>query len=517
VKKALVFFIAMLFALGSCHALSNVSIFKGKVTSGEPFLVENKSFMAVFVPVVNNTIIHYPENLTDVIYGNETCIDSWIYRACMYGAKFYKGSILVPSDVHEGNLNITMDFQLFKYSIGIALSTGVPYDKIYLGETFDLAINLTNVGELNATSVAFHEDIPQQFELLSVDGCRKEEASVAYLENMESYDRAQCTARMKAVAPGEAKLTGNVSYYVLGKNHTAAQTRKVTVYGTPLGIGLRRLNATLGPGENATMNMSINSTLDADVSVRIGVPAQLALWNGTGFSAALPHGLRWDGPMNKTSRVNLTFSFMSRLEGEYIVNITVIYTFRGTRRSDEIAVPVEVVGGSFYTKYVKYDNRTVLRVTNPTKYNFFNIVIQINGTDFSKVIETDSLESRTTKEYVLPILSGEPPVYVRYRTEYGQYMSFSSEDLKAQQNASAATVNQSAKPSSNATAKGGAQQAGQEGRMSGIDLPDIDPKLLFILGPLIAVMVIVIFFVISHKGKSDLDREIEELKKKGKE
>ncbi|MBU0756861.1 MAG: hypothetical protein KKF44_02245 [Nanoarchaeota archaeon] len=517
-KEALYLIFIILLSFSVC-ALYEEKIFEGNVASGQPFMVDGDEYEAIFNRFSNQTIIFFPEGYNSVVdLSNQTCASEWIYKTCVDNVKYlYKGREM-PPDIHEVNINITFDLEIYASYANIVFNTTTEKTILYEGESSEMTILIANDGELIAENISFVDAYPDDFKVISAVGCDMTGTSVSWNGELAPRKQKKCTYIVKGLKEKEYTRNISVKYFFLDKSITSTKSEDIKVAKSAIEAEFVISSSTLAPEEilNATYNLLSNEDLD-NVYMNVLFPETMKVES---YSSQLgPFGkgsLRWQGDLETAEEKKLNFSLSSKHVGNFSIAVEVLYTVSGIFKNYTLFLPVNVEMERFYVWTLQKENETIVRLVNPTFNTFQNIVLKVfAGEDEYKTYRVQDLGIKRFTEFILPY--SEDYLYeIRYRTSYGQYLDMVSGSKESVNIHDISDVSEQAVEPEEIDSGEIVYDEKVQGFWDKFDMSlQFSGMTFYIIGFVVFAMVALLFykFVLSGSGKTGLDKEIEDLKK----
>lgn len=515
-----VYFVVFLLLISSALALFENKIFSGTILNEELFEADGKNFSMIFIRGANNTVIYYPENITDVLYSNETCTEEWIYKTCLKGVKFMKNGRELPSNVHEGAIEIHLDIDLFSSDVGMFVSRGFPKTNLFSGEDLTVSVNLTNDGAVNTTDIKYIEEIPPGILILSTKSCEREFNEIVWTGTLKPGKSHECLYTIRVIPSGDFYLNSTLEYSTLGTQVKKTYTKKISVEGTPFSTE-HTTGIVAAPEMPVGLSLNLSSEEDVGIDLSIDIPQEILLINQSSIFAKHKNTLTWSGDLMSDRPMSFNYTISSKILDEYDINYTISYTFNLQKREWTDTAHLSVHSGMFYVKLRNNKNSTLLRLVNPTEYYFREIYMFVNSTGYSNTIVYKEIPAKHTEEFRLPLIE-DPDVKIKYKTQYGQEQTYVREGTYTRLNENGEPILVKNETDSKSATRERAGAETQEKKDDTSIFKDIEKtklsfdfetfKIPLMIALVVFVAVLALFFIITKSRHTDLDDEIKEIK-----
>lgn len=502
-KRGIIFFV-ILFLCPFVSSLYDKTIFSGWVLAGETFNINNETYRANYIKQTNTTIVYFPEGISAVIYANNNtaCAYEWLYSVCQTKQKFEKGGKDIPPNAHELNINISLYMTINKTDAGLQIIRNTSSKDFFLGDEIEVTTTLKKTGFLEISNISFIDWYPETFQLESTGACYIKNNAVVWKGDMNKSGNLVCLYKITPKVSERFVSTANISYSLFGKEQRKQDNLTLNVADLPLKLDINASNSTLVSGNVASLSVSIYALTDFNLrELKISFPNELKIINKTPGANEKNNAYVYSQQMIKNDRKVVSFIVNSSYAGTHAVNVSAEYSYNSKiKRIDNILV-LNYTPEFFYLNLFRYENTSVLRMTNPGNGVFKKIKVNISGL----VYDLPELGAKRYKEFTLPKAEENVTAELSYSTRFGQIIS---RDISLAYTNSSLDGNGvlpiDIKESS--TAKK------DEKKLFFV----IDKKTAAIAGAVFAfslLISLVINFFISKNKKSGLDKEIEGIKK----
>ncbi|MBN1502621.1 hypothetical protein JW930_03685 [Candidatus Woesearchaeota archaeon] len=489
--KKIFIFILCLVIIPSAFSLYNETIYKGEVWSDEPFVVNNKTYEVVYIRETNVTVVYYPDDIQDVIYSNETCSVEWIYKVCRTGdVKYYRGAREVPYYAHEGNLNISVQIEIYSSNAELFLEKQTDKTELFLGEKANVNLNIKNIGELTAENIIMKDSYPG-FSIVSAEGCEIKGQYVSWLGDLKENRAKSCDIILKAIEQGTHTNNLYVNYTYLDRSSLKTATNTYKVKG-PCSFTPTALNISIKPNQITMLNLSVEAFTECKYNLTLNLPEEFMILDYSTEFKNKKNSFEFTGTEETKKGLNITL--ITNYTGDFVVNYSTQCSLKTWNEKQLTNLYLRSSLEVFDILILSEANPATIRVTNPTLYTFYNI--SLSTPDSSYHIE--ELKPKHYKEFTLPELS---PIEITYLTQYGQQLNFMYNPP---------TITESKKLDATT-----AQTDTDKKRL--FKLPEIELKTILIVGGVLLLIFLIVAYIMTRSPSSDLDKEIDELKQQEKE
>ncbi|MBD3204095.1 hypothetical protein GF327_07400 [Candidatus Woesearchaeota archaeon] len=429
-KKNLLFLL-FLITLPSVFSLYEEKIFEGTIQSGDQFKINNKTYEIYHNRRKQTTVIFFPEGYNDVINNeNESCSEEWIYRTCVSNIKFSLNGMDVPTEIHQENLDITMNLKLFASYANLKIKRQIEKTRLFSGEKANIETIIENDGELTAEEVFVSDSFPSSVSLLNAVGCDIKDNSIIWKGGLEKGKRKRCTYEITAEEEDEFDSILHVNYSFLDREVHETDKQKIIIRKSPLAMNISLKNKTVRPEETQRLEIRLipDNSLEIN-SLIVYVPEELRIINHSKDLKKTTGGnLRYTGEI-EAEQVFFA-EFKSKLIGNHSVKAETIFSYNGITRNLTDKKQISIFSERFLIWAEQKENQTIIKINNPHEDEFFEIEIDVLSD--RKIIETFEIAKLKPKRYKEFILPNQKYIYeIRYRTLHGQILNFSS-DLNIQ-------------------------------------------------------------------------------------
>ncbi|MFH0875723.1 MAG: hypothetical protein V1859_07330 [archaeon] len=214
----------------SVAAIRDMPFFSGDVISDEPFFIKGEEYRAVFIRYVNNTIIYYPNGVSDVLTQNRSCSGQWIYSTCVSNIRYSAKGRVVPEDVREANINITIHLTINSTNASIIFLQKYEKESFSAKEKVPVKISLINEGKIIAENLSFSIEYPGYFVVTNATGCTAELNSVFYKGTMLSENKGiECTYFIYSEKEAKVNVTAEYTYGFLDRQIKKTDTKFLNI------------------------------------------------------------------------------------------------------------------------------------------------------------------------------------------------------------------------------------------------------------------------------------------------
>jgi hypothetical protein len=240
-KKILLVTFVFLAILPFCFSSYEKVIYNNWVLAGTPFKIDNLTYRINYIKESNSTVIYFPEGITGVIDASSSkCTKEGIYSVCQTKQKFERNGVLVPPDIHNPNINISLFLQINKSDVKLKVVENIP-QALVLGDTAEIVLILENSAPVDITNIYFLKSFPNTF-LLRGSGCSVKDNTISWQGNLQTESNFSCTYYASPKKEGFFEIKTLLSYVALEKIVIEQKNTSVLVEEFPF-----RLNYTTSP------------------------------------------------------------------------------------------------------------------------------------------------------------------------------------------------------------------------------------------------------------------------------
>jgi hypothetical protein len=480
-KKLL--FLFVLFVLPCAYSLDNV-LYKGWVTAGEPFSVENNTFVANYIEETNATVIGLPEGISAVIYASSmNCTQEWLYTICQENQRFRIKGFDVPPNIRSNDVNVSLYLIINKTDAGLTINREEILKEMFLGDVLEIKLSLDKIGQPDIFNISFIDYFPDTEVNSLTNYCQENQNKI--ILNLPVFDkRLVCLYRVTPQKSGIINNSAVLSYSVLGKRVNKVTSSLLLVSDAPATAKINfSRNVKIQEPINITISLQNNKNAELK-ELTVYFPAAFIIIN---LSSDFTNGqnIAVVSPKNKTYFVIIK----SPLSGNFSVNLSLVYTYNNHLNELKKTTIAEVLPILPSIDFLKKENLSVIRVSNTADFSFKNIKIFVAENYF----ELPLLESGRYKEFSFEETDNITIASLLFQSEFGQYYNESlslvySKNDTLKQNNSKESLNKNPMPAFNISKEA-------------------------VLVVLIALFLPLAFiFIKSRPNKTKLDEEIEEIR-----
>ncbi len=507
-KKQLVLIVLLILPVS--YALYDKEIYKGWVLSGEKFIIDNETYRAIYIKSTNSTVIYFPGGLSLAIRPeNESCASEWIYRACQTNQKFEKNGQIVPPDIHDPYIDVSLYIILNKTDARLDLAKTHSSDSVYVGDTINIETVIEKYSKEDITNVSFIDVFSDDFVITVIKGCKMKSNTVYWQGDMINKTKHVCEYSIRPVRQTELKNVANLSYDVFGKRISKSQTKTINVDETTLLLNITVPKRNITAGKNTTINVSLEAITDLTINnLKITFPENFKLINNSPELKKTTEGLSLSNyAMEKNDKTSLFFTLNSGFVGSYKINFETELTYNNLVKKIKKSAPINYVTETFFVSLINRNNKSVLQLANPGKNIYKSIEVKIKNDTF----RLQRLDARKFHEFEFPLYNQESlNVSIEYWTMYGQIIE-TKHNLKYGESTYVKEIEGLAEQEDTTQTNTDAKKQ----RNINLDMRQI----LTVFGIIFGIVIIIglIFTIKSKFSKTGLDKEIAEIKEETSE
>lgn len=487
-KKGVFLFLILFVSYASAN---DVVLYNNWIKTGEPFSVGNDTFLVNYILESNATLIRFPEGISAAIYaGNMNCTQEWLYTVCQKGQKFQIAGKDVPPDVRSNSLDVSVFLTINKTEAGLAIKKeGMP-SLFFIGDSATIKLRLEKIGSPIVYNISYSEAFPGFYVESLSSMCGAAKGGLTFYADIMS-DAVTCVYRLTPNFEMVSNSTETVSYVVLEKPTTKTKSSKIEVLNSPVTVDIRYNKSQPIQSELAFILKISNNVLASPKEVFVFFPGPFAKKSSSPEFTVIENSLRLQNPKN----ADYIFTLQNNISGNYSLNVSINYEYNGLMQQTRQTFPIEITKKMFAISVFKQENGSLIRLSNTEPLAFKNIRLFSGGT----VLWLPVLEKNRYKEFFIPFYDNKTGLGVSYQTEFGElfnetlFVTYTTYTLPPQ-----TKIEDDKKE-----LKGG----------FGFEDLKIDlPKEAIWIGLVVFAVFLLFIFIKSRPEKSELDKEIEELK-----
>jgi len=494
-------------------ALFEKPLFEGWVKSGSTFEADGQNFTIIHNKNTNTTVIYFPNSMSTVINAQkDQCTSEWIYRACQTKQRFEKNGIEVPADIHDAFLDIYIYLLLNTTNIRLDLYRDFDADEVYAGEFIDITADINKTGKGDITNITFIDRYSEDFLVIVLSGCEKDGNNIIWTGDLNYSSGHSCKYKIKPIKKLIFNNNATLSYYLFEKSVKKDYSYRFFVEDTPLIFKVDYKNRTK-TGENFKVNLSFNALNELSINnVKVMFQDNLELVNySPGFSR---HGFQLDYKgkvLEKNDELKLFVEFSTGIVNEYDFEVHFDYVYNDVLKTIQKKFITEVYGEVFQVELKRFENHSLLRISNPSKEDFTELRINILNYTF----RIDNLASGKFKEFTFPLYDeGRYGIEVSYRSQYGQILRSNYNIEYGEANYYKASEKTLVEQEEQAAEEKKETSLTKKKNKQEIELP---LELILLIFGVILLVIIALSLISRKSGPKSIDLEIEEIEKQEEE
>jgi len=498
----------ILVLLPSSLALEKV-IYNGWVKSGEYFDIGGLTFRVIYIRQSNATVVYFPNGLSTVVYPeNNSCSSENIYSACVTQQKFEKNGVMVPSNINDLNVDVSVFLKLNQTEIDLDLIREFDGENIFVGDQYQVKTTIEKIGKEDIGNIKFKDVYTDDFFIEVLSGCNVVENSVVWEGSLNRTARHICIYNLRPVRPIKFTNIANLTFDVFGLQNIKTDVFEYDVRDKPIEISYRKDNDSHNAGDTINVNFSIIALSNIKIEeVKIVYPDLFDIVNKSPELIVSGQTLYFEGLILETEdSVNFYADFKTGLVGKHKIKTSITYSYNGLLKTIE---------EEHFFNYIRKFLQINLRVSNLNDEYFRDIQVYIGSLD--EPIYLKRIDSKNFKEFTFPYLGeGDHLIKLQYRTTFGQIL-YQNYTLKYGESAGYDDFETSSEKEELVEQLDNVvEQVNEEIKTKkGFDINIDTDILLIVIGSIFGIIILfVIFGFIKKKfGKSSLDKQIQDLQK----
>jgi hypothetical protein len=389
---------------------------------------------------------------------------------------------------------------------GIYINRTITPDEAYLGDTLEVRTRLKKIGFLDITNISFADTYSSDFEIEASSGCPQVGNAITWKGDMNKTSEVYCTYKLKPIHPVDLKNVAQLNYSILKKPQHKTSNYTFNISQAPLQLNISYRNSSLKIDQQFFGNLSIKSLKDFTLrKMNISFSDKVTIVNYTDLQK-VQNTLLYNGEFPDGTYKNMTFIVTSKFAGLHKVDVSLEYSYGGKIKTVARELILNYTSEIVYLDFYNSTNVSVLRISNPKDLKFKDISIKVNNDTFFM----SALDEKKYKEFFFPLMQGKQKIDLTYKSVYGQ------EFTKSYELAYGESTNPKYEKEVLTEQKETVKAAPKEEKKK----ITIDPKIISLVVLIVSISIIVIFlfnFIRSKIRKSELDREIDRIKKEAEE
>jgi hypothetical protein len=475
-------------------------VYDGWIKTGVPVTIDGTNISFNYMRETNTTIITFLDSVVIIDPETDGCAKEGLYSFCQTKQAFYKGSIEVPPTISSRDINTSLYFKINSSALGLNISKIYEGDRFYKNIPIDVQIRISRISsKQEITSIRFNDSYDEGFRIIDVVGCNKRDNFV-YLDLQVYESDIICAYTLVPQLNGTFTSSTSLNYGFAGKTVGTKSIKTINVKNSPIELKTSYPNGSLRPGKSYLLNFTLKPHQEISVtSLVISIQKDIQILNRSASLKQAQNNVRKD-----KFGINETMAYFVLLNstriGNFPINISIDYIYQDRHLNVEEVVWLNYVFEMFEIVLIEKEMDDVLRISNGKELIYHDISIRYDN----MTLKLDSLEPRRYKEFFVgKIRNGT--LEIRFVTQYGERIKVVRNLNLSQDNINLSGHN----VTQNKTAPFPAQVIEEK------KVKNLSAMFMVLIVCLGLLLVIVLFK--KGSGKSQLDKEIEEIKKQGRE
>ncbi|MCM2325667.1 MAG: hypothetical protein NDI94_04335 [Candidatus Woesearchaeota archaeon] len=495
-KRFVVILLVLLLPLVS--AMYEKKVYDGWIKTGMPVTIDGTNITFSYMRETNTTVITFLDSVVIIDPETGDCAKEGIYSFCQTKQAFYKGSIEVPPTISSRDINTSLYFKINSSALGLNISKTYDEDRFYKNIPIDVEIRISRMNsKQEITSIMFNDSYSGDFRIIDVVGCSKKEGIIyLYLQVYESD--IICTYTLVPQSNGTFTSAASLNYDFAKKAVGTKIVRTIDVKNSPIELRITDFNESFRPGESYLLNFTLTPHQELSVtSLVVAIPKDILVMNRSPLLKQTQNNVRKD-----KFEINETMTYFVLLNstriGDFPINISIDYIYHDRPSNVEKVVWLDYALEMFEIELIEKGLDDILRISNGKELTYKDISIQYDN----MTLKLDSLEPRRYKEFLVGQMRNDS-LEIRFMTQYGERIKVVRDLNLSRENQSVSGNNMT----QNKTVSLPSQTI-EEKKVKNLS------AMFIVLAVCLGLLLIVVLFK-KGSGKSQLDKEIEEIKKQG--
>ena len=418
-KKIIIFLILTTLLLTFTYA-EYETIHNDWMKSGTYINISKEPYRAIYIRENNRTVVYFPHGRTLLINPeNSTCEKEWIYEVCQKEIRFEKKGQIVPADINEKYIDVFMNIEIKKLDLDIEIGKSLSKTELFEDDYLDIILTFNKTGTETIGNISFSEKYTNDFTITNMLGCTEQNNKITWQTDIFTDNSKKCSYTLIARKKGNYTIDSKIEFSIIGINTSKTIQRTINVIDTPLKLNTYIENKTYLINEENQLKINLEILKEVDISI-------LKITYDERFKILSTNNLtQKENTLEQLDKVytkgiyNITLNSSSRLIGSPTIFIELEYTYNSRIYKIQKELNVEYIAKKFFVDLYQKNNKSMIRVNNPSSDYFTDINVEIDNNTFYQ----NNLSRRTFKEWEFNFSSGKKTINIKYKTKNGQIIT----------------------------------------------------------------------------------------------